>query len=279
MIGVSAVGPSQKKADYSNYGAEQISVAAPGGWFRDGFGTDTFRTNGNLILSTYPKQGPAGGGHGRRRRQRRAGGRRPGVQGLLCRRCLRVLHLPAGHLDGVAARGRRRGARGEQVRAQRRAGPGSGSSRTGLSESSSGRPPSTPARVRLCRPTPTRDGQRSSTRSARAPPTSTGSTATASSMPSQPLSSRTSSSWASISVRRGPARRTDRSSGLAPVGPTGATSPCSAHRDAARRTRRRQRCEELDCPRHDEQRPLALAPPSELTPRSDPQGGPRIREA
>jgi lantibiotic leader peptide-processing serine protease len=55
VIGVSALGPSQKKADYSNYGTEQVSVSAPGGWFRDGFGTPTFRTNGNQILSTYPK--------------------------------------------------------------------------------------------------------------------------------------------------------------------------------------------------------------------------------
>ena len=55
VIGVSALGPSQKKSDFSNYGVEQISVAAPGGWFRDGLGTPTYRTNGNLILSTYPK--------------------------------------------------------------------------------------------------------------------------------------------------------------------------------------------------------------------------------
>jgi lantibiotic leader peptide-processing serine protease len=54
VIGVSALGPSTAKADYSNYGLEQISVSAPGGWFRDGFGTPTFRTNGNQILSTYP---------------------------------------------------------------------------------------------------------------------------------------------------------------------------------------------------------------------------------
>jgi subtilisin family serine protease len=54
VIGTSALGPSKKKADYSNYGTEQISVSAPGGWFRDGFGTPTFRTNGNLILSSYP---------------------------------------------------------------------------------------------------------------------------------------------------------------------------------------------------------------------------------
>ncbi|HEX5013261.1 MAG TPA: S8 family serine peptidase [Candidatus Limnocylindrales bacterium] len=54
VIGVSALGPSTAKADYSNYGVEQISVSAPGGWFRDGFGTPTFRTNGNQVLSTYP---------------------------------------------------------------------------------------------------------------------------------------------------------------------------------------------------------------------------------
>ncbi|MFC4104443.1 S8 family serine peptidase [Micromonospora zhanjiangensis] len=56
VIGVSALGPSGRKADYSNYGTEQISVAAPGGWFRDGLGTPTYRTNGNEILSTYPKK-------------------------------------------------------------------------------------------------------------------------------------------------------------------------------------------------------------------------------
>lgn len=56
VIGVSAVGPSGKKAAYSNYGTEQIGIAAPGGWFRDGFGTDTFSTFPNLILSTYPEK-------------------------------------------------------------------------------------------------------------------------------------------------------------------------------------------------------------------------------
>jgi lantibiotic leader peptide-processing serine protease len=53
-IGVSSLGPSGRKADYSNWG-EQITVSAPGGWFRDGFGTDRYMTDGNLILSTYPK--------------------------------------------------------------------------------------------------------------------------------------------------------------------------------------------------------------------------------
>lgn len=56
VISVSAVGPSGKKSDFSNYGTEQTAVAAPGGWFRDGFGTDTYRTDANMILSTYPKK-------------------------------------------------------------------------------------------------------------------------------------------------------------------------------------------------------------------------------
>ncbi|MEP6761750.1 MAG: S8 family serine peptidase [Sporichthyaceae bacterium] len=59
VIGVSALGPSEKKSDYSNYSSggqakAEIEVAAPGGWFRDGFGTASFRTLQNEILSTYP---------------------------------------------------------------------------------------------------------------------------------------------------------------------------------------------------------------------------------
>ncbi|MEV8512702.1 S8 family serine peptidase [Dactylosporangium sp. NPDC051484] len=56
VIGVSSLGPSLNKADYSDYGLERIGVSAPGGWFRDGLGTDTYRTVGNEILSTYPKK-------------------------------------------------------------------------------------------------------------------------------------------------------------------------------------------------------------------------------
>jgi lantibiotic leader peptide-processing serine protease len=55
-ITVSALGPSGRKADYSNYGTEQITVSAPGGWFRDGIGTPSYRTDQNLVLSTYPKK-------------------------------------------------------------------------------------------------------------------------------------------------------------------------------------------------------------------------------
>jgi len=54
VIGASALGPSSNKSDYSNYGTERIEVSAPGGWFRDYFGTPWFSTNENLVLSTYP---------------------------------------------------------------------------------------------------------------------------------------------------------------------------------------------------------------------------------
>jgi subtilisin family serine protease len=54
-IGVAAYGPSGKKADYSSYGLEQISVSAPGGYFRDYFGSVRFQANENMILSAYPE--------------------------------------------------------------------------------------------------------------------------------------------------------------------------------------------------------------------------------
>ncbi len=58
VIGVDALGPSSRKSDYSNYTTDlnsgEVEVSAPGGWYRDGFGTPSFRTNENLILSTVP---------------------------------------------------------------------------------------------------------------------------------------------------------------------------------------------------------------------------------
>jgi len=54
VIAVSSVGPSKAKAVYSNYGTEQISVAAPGGFTRDLFGTPQYNQAANNILSTYP---------------------------------------------------------------------------------------------------------------------------------------------------------------------------------------------------------------------------------
>jgi len=55
VIEVGAVGPSTIKADYSNYGNEDTDVTAPGGYFRDFFGTPQYRVIENLVLSTYPK--------------------------------------------------------------------------------------------------------------------------------------------------------------------------------------------------------------------------------
>lgn len=55
VIQVSAVGPSKVKSDYSTWGLGAIDVAAPGGWFRDGFGTQDFMEPENMILSTYPE--------------------------------------------------------------------------------------------------------------------------------------------------------------------------------------------------------------------------------
>jgi subtilisin family serine protease len=55
VVSVSALGPSTAKADYSNYGREQIVVSAPGGYFRDNFGTPQFRVPENEILGPYPE--------------------------------------------------------------------------------------------------------------------------------------------------------------------------------------------------------------------------------
>jgi lantibiotic leader peptide-processing serine protease len=55
VIGVSSVGPSTKKSDFSNHGLEQNDVAAPGGFFRD-FIDDPARNRvpENMILGPYP---------------------------------------------------------------------------------------------------------------------------------------------------------------------------------------------------------------------------------
>ncbi len=54
VIEVSAVGPSKAKSDYSNYGDKEIDVAAPGGFYRDFFGTAKYKTPQNMILATWP---------------------------------------------------------------------------------------------------------------------------------------------------------------------------------------------------------------------------------
>lgn len=55
VIGVTSTGPSGRKAYYSNYGIEQAEVAAPGGDYREFFGTPDYATPKNLILAPYPE--------------------------------------------------------------------------------------------------------------------------------------------------------------------------------------------------------------------------------
>ena len=81
VLGVTALGPSEKKADYSNWttkpGAGEVELSAPGGWFRDGFGTPSYRTNQNEILSTYPLKSLQEEGSVDAERQHHAAGRGP----------------------------------------------------------------------------------------------------------------------------------------------------------------------------------------------------------
>jgi len=55
VIGVTAIGPSLRKAYYSDYGLEQADVSAPGGDYYDFPGTDRFANPVNLILAPYPE--------------------------------------------------------------------------------------------------------------------------------------------------------------------------------------------------------------------------------
>lgn len=55
VLSVSSVGPSGIKSDFSNYGVSEITVAAPGGYFRDFFGTKQFRSPLNEIWAPYPE--------------------------------------------------------------------------------------------------------------------------------------------------------------------------------------------------------------------------------
>jgi lantibiotic leader peptide-processing serine protease len=55
VIGVTATGPSGRKAYYSNYGTEQADVAAPGGDYWDFPGTAKTGNPANEVLAPYPK--------------------------------------------------------------------------------------------------------------------------------------------------------------------------------------------------------------------------------
>jgi len=55
VVVVSSVGRSGRLAYYSNWGREQIDVAAPGGDRREGYGTPYYNQASNRILAAYPK--------------------------------------------------------------------------------------------------------------------------------------------------------------------------------------------------------------------------------
>ena len=189
VISVSALGPSGEKADYSNYGTEQTDFSAPGGYFRDFFGTPQFRSTENLVLSSVAAR--RGHRRGQRRPDHGSAARSPFVVAELHGRHRRHLHLlavAAGHVDGVTARGRRGRPGGQRPRqagqGPRRPDAGAGQGR----DSHAARPPprrpcpaAAPRRLHS-----TRAGTPSSTRSAWATPTRTASTAAASSTPSAP---------------------------------------------------------------------------------------------
>jgi subtilisin family serine protease len=55
VIGVTSVGPSGRKAYYSDYGLERADVSAPGGDRRDFFGTPQYNLPETRILAPYPE--------------------------------------------------------------------------------------------------------------------------------------------------------------------------------------------------------------------------------
>jgi subtilisin family serine protease len=54
VITTSALGPTGRKAYYSNYGLPEIDVSAPGGDRREFFGTPQYNAPENRVLSSYP---------------------------------------------------------------------------------------------------------------------------------------------------------------------------------------------------------------------------------
>jgi subtilisin family serine protease len=55
VLGITSVGPSGRKAYYSDYGVEQADLSAPGGDIADFPGTSRFLSPQNTILAAYPK--------------------------------------------------------------------------------------------------------------------------------------------------------------------------------------------------------------------------------
>jgi lantibiotic leader peptide-processing serine protease len=115
VIGVTSVGPSGRKAYYSDYGLEQADVSAPGGDRRDFFGTPRYGLAETRILAPYPEA------VGRIEDSDADGIPNIDANGnvttsLVVKDHGGVLPVDPGHVDGLAARGGRGRARGGALR-------------------------------------------------------------------------------------------------------------------------------------------------------------------
>ena len=166
VIGVTAIAPSKRKSYYSDYGLEQADVSAPGGDSRDGNVAPSDPTK--TVLSPYPLLPLQEIGL-----VDEAGNpTNPAVAEGVLEEGVRVLPLPAGHVDGGTARGRRRGAGGRAVRhagrqGRRRARAGAGRGAAAGHRDRHAVPGAEPVRVHepaepippaLCEGTPQRNG-------------------------------------------------------------------------------------------------------------------------
>ena len=137
-----------------------MELSAPGGWFRDGFGTPSYRTNQNLILSTYPLKSLQEEGsvdpNGNITPQGEAAGvikqcqatPAPGTSACGYYAWLQGTSMASPHATGVAALAV--GAHGKQGRS------GFGMTPDAVAPAAGRRRPTTPARPAGCRTTPTR---------------------------------------------------------------------------------------------------------------------------
>ena len=163
------VSPYPRKAFYSNYGVEQTVVAAPGGDSREFFGTPQYNAPENRILAAYPlnvaqacgevdANGVPNGATTATRSTRATASPLPAAGAQLRQRRVRAVPVDPGHVDGLPARGRRRGAhrRGEgQARlVPRRPDADPGQGRAGPASHGDRHAVPGPGAVRRTRPTP-----------------------------------------------------------------------------------------------------------------------------